>query len=167
MKSSNGNNNHHFDIHASLVFQLGESLIRDSVQALVELVKNAYDADADYAKVTIETSKKNDIANSRYPNARGYILVEDNGSGMSMDDIEKGWLTISNSIKRKMKEEKRKTEKGRAPLGDKGLGRFSAQRLGYNLEIFTKPENEEYEHHVAFSWKEFEKKIDWMKSRSI
>jgi signal transduction histidine kinase len=158
MKNSNGNNNHYFGIHASLVFQLGESLISDSVQALVELVKNAYDADADYAKVTVETSKKNDIENSRYRNARGYILVEDNGSGMSMDDIEKGWLTISNSIKREMKEHEKKTEKGRTPLGDKGLGRLGAQRLGYNLEIFTKPDNAEYEYRVAFSWKDFENK---------
>ena len=41
----------HFEIHASVVFQLGESLITDSVQALTELVKNSYDADASYCKV--------------------------------------------------------------------------------------------------------------------
>jgi Histidine kinase-, DNA gyrase B-, and HSP90-like ATPase len=42
----------HFEIHASVVFQLGESLITNPVQALLELIKNSYDADATYCKVT-------------------------------------------------------------------------------------------------------------------
>ncbi len=45
----------HFDVHASVVFQLGESLISDAIQALLELIKNSYDADASYRKVTIDT----------------------------------------------------------------------------------------------------------------
>jgi signal transduction histidine kinase len=160
MENSKGNNNHHFDIHASIVFQLGESLISDSVQALVELIKNAYDADAEYANVSIQTSQKNDIENSRYPNAQGYICIKDNGTGMNDKMIERGWLTISNSLKREMKRENKKTKKGRTPLGDKGLGRMGAQRLGYNLEIFTKPEDEDVEYHVALSWRDFENKAN-------
>lgn len=62
-------NDYHFDIHPSIVFQLGESLISDAVQALVELIKNAYDADADYVKVKVETTGKNDVKESRYPGA--------------------------------------------------------------------------------------------------
>lgn len=160
MENSKSNNNHHFDIHASIVFQLGESLISDSVQALVELIKNAYDADAEYANVSIETSKKNDIENSRYPNAPGYICIKDNGTGMNVKVIERGWLTISNSLKREMKQEDKKTKKGRTPLGDKGLGRFGAQRLGHNLEIFTKPKDEDVEYHVALSWRDFENRAN-------
>lgn len=160
MENSKNNNNHHFDIHASIVFQLGESLISDSVQALVELIKNAYDADAEYANVSIETSKKNDIENSQYPNAPGYIRITDNGVGMNAKVIERGWLTISNSLKREMKRDNKKTKKGRTPLGDKGIGRFGAQRLGYNLEIFTKPEDEDVEYHVALSWRDFENKAN-------
>jgi signal transduction histidine kinase len=151
-------NVHHFGIHASIIFQLGESLISDSVQALVELIKNTYDADSDYARVTIETSKKNEVEGSRYPDARGYIRIEDNGTGMNLETIKTGWLTISNSQKREMKARSERTPKGRTPLGDKGLGRMGAQRLGHNLEIFTKPENEDVEYHVAFSWKDFENK---------
>lgn len=49
-------NDLHFNIHASVVFQLGESLITDVVQALVELVKNAYDADANSATVIVDTT---------------------------------------------------------------------------------------------------------------
>ena len=42
----------HFSIHASVVFQLGENLVTDATQALLELVKNSYDADATYCKVS-------------------------------------------------------------------------------------------------------------------
>ena len=52
----------HFEIHASVVFQLGESLITDSVQALVELVKNCYDADATFCKLNISTEPISDPA---------------------------------------------------------------------------------------------------------
>jgi len=45
----------HFEVHPSVVYQLGESLISDAVQALIELVKNCYDADATYAKVIVDT----------------------------------------------------------------------------------------------------------------
>src|SRR5216684_4543098 len=69
----------HFDIHASVVFQLGESLITDSVQALVELVKNSYDADASYCKLTISTEKVADPESS-FAGSVGSITIEDDGT---------------------------------------------------------------------------------------
>src|SRR5438445_10675132 len=80
-----------FDVHPSVVFQLGEHLISDVVQALVELVKNAYDADATYAKITVQTDEAPPLG-SRYPSASGYILIEDDGHGMNRDSIIEGWL---------------------------------------------------------------------------
>ncbi|MCP4216615.1 MAG: hypothetical protein GY765_18330, partial [bacterium] len=160
MKTTAENKEKKFDIHASIVFKLGEDLITDEIQALVELIKNAYDADADYVKIAIHTNRKNDVKNTQYPNANGYILIEDNGHGMSESAIDRGWLTVSNSIKREMKFKKETTDdKGRTPLGDKGLGRLGSQRLGENVEIFSKhkdEDNEYHEYHVAFSWKDFE-----------
>jgi signal transduction histidine kinase len=147
---------HRFGIHASIVFQLGADLITDVVQALIELVKNSYDADAEFARIVVSTEELNDFPGTQYPSANGYIVVEDNGIGMSEDTIEKGWLTISNSLKRAMKRSALTTRKGRTPLGDKGLGRLGVQRLGDNIEIFTKPRDEDVEYHVAWSWKDFE-----------
>lgn len=144
----------HFDIHASVVFQLGESLISDSVQALMELVKNSYDADASYCKVTISTGTEGS-KDSAFKGAVGSITVEDDGIGMTLDDIRRGWLTISNSDKRDFKRKKLTTAKGRTPLGDKGLGRLGTQRLGYNLEMYTRPAQSPTEHHIWFSWKDF------------
>ena len=155
MATPEANDNFHFDIHASVVFQLGQDLITDEVQALVELVKNAYDADSTYAKVTVDT-KASPGEGSAFPNALGYIRIEDNGTGMSPEDVRRGWLTISNSLKRAFKAQGMTTGRGRTPLGDKGLGRLGAQRLGYNMEIFTRPAGSPVEYHVSYSWRQFQ-----------
>lgn len=145
----------HFDIDASIVFQLGEDLITDVVQALVELVKNSYDADATHAKVTVDTEGTVPDEGSFFPDARGYILIEDNGVGMDATTLRQGWLTISKSPKRALKAAGGTTQRGRTPLGDKGLGRLGVQRLGFNIEIFTQPKTEDCIYHVGWSWNDF------------
>ena len=145
----------HFDINSAVVFRLGEELITDVVQALMELVKNSYDADATWVKVTIDTQAGNKWGRS-YPTAKGAILVEDNGHGMDQPTIERGWLTIGNSPKREQKAAGRTTARGRTPIGDKGLGRLGSQRLAHNVEIITRPRSQPTtEHYVAFSWADF------------
>lgn len=144
----------HFEVHPSLVYQLGESLITDAVQALIELVKNCYDADASYAKVRIDTAGVVDVPGAAYPPAGGRIIVEDDGSGMDEPTIRTGWLLISNRAKRTLKERKETTPGGRTPLGDKGLGRLGAQRLGENMDIFTQAKGGP-PYHMAFSWLDF------------
>jgi signal transduction histidine kinase len=144
----------HFDVHPSVVYQLGESLITDSVQALIELVKNSYDADATYAKVTADTQGRVEIPGAMYSGDAGRIIVEDDGNGMTGDELTTGWLLISNRQKLELKREKRTTPGGRTPLGDKGLGRLGVQRLGENLEIFTRAAKHEGQ-HMAFSWLDF------------
>src|SRR5579862_2615628 len=147
---------HHFEIDASIVFQLGEDLITDVVQAVVELVKNSYDADADYATIAVVTGAPNKYTDTFFPDAKGYVVVEDNGIGMDEETIRRGWLTISNSLKREMKRKRETTPlKHRTPLGDKGLGRLGVQRVGYNVEIFTKPKHGSTRFHVGWSWKDF------------
>lgn len=144
-----------FDINAAVVFRLGEELITDVIQALVELVKNSYDADATWVKVTIATRARNEWGRE-YSNATGVILVEDNGHGMNEPTIQRGWLTIANSSKREDKVAGRATPRGRTPIGDKGLGRLGSQRLARNVEIFTCPATAPTtEHYVAFSWSDF------------
>lgn len=152
----------HFDIDASIVFQLGESLITDEMQALLELIKNSYDAGADAVDVAIET--RSPPENSDYPNARGYISINDNGIGMNHNDLVRGWLTISGSPKRAVKRGTtplKALPRGRFPLGDKGLGRLGVQRLGNNLEIETRPgagrPNMDSQYRLSFSWDDFRK----------
>jgi hypothetical protein len=120
----------------------------------VELVKNAYDADA--RRVFVEINTHESLADeTSYPNAQGYVIVDDTGTGMDLDAINTGWLTISNSPKKEMKRQQKTTKLGRTPLGDKGLGRLGTQRLGRNLEIYTRPAGSSVEYYVAFSWDDF------------
>ena len=144
-----------FDINAAVVFRLGEELITDVVQALVELVKNSYDADATWVKVTIDTRGRNNLGR-HYHQATGIIVVQDNGHGMDESTIQRGWLTIADSPKREDKAAGRLTRGGRTPIGDKGLGRLGSQRLAHNVEIITRPQAEPTsEYYVAFSWRDF------------
>jgi len=145
---------HFFSVHPSVVYQLGESLISDSIQALMELVKNCYDADATFAKITIDTSGSVTVPDSIFPNSKSRIIIEDDGFGMDLETIENGWLKISNRTKLDMKKAKITTPGGRTPLGDKGLGRLGVQLLGNDIEIFTKKEGGSG-YHLGFSWEDF------------
>lgn len=144
-----------FDINPHVIRQLGAELVTDQTTALMELVKNSYDADADYVKITINTKDALDEQDLFYPNKKGYIIVEDNGFGMDENTILNSWLIISFSNKRPVDGVKQKTPKGRTPLGDKGLGRLSTQRLAQICEIYTKKENETAI-HVGFDWDTFD-----------
>ncbi|MFF4663010.1 ATP-binding protein [Streptomyces sp. NPDC001282] len=134
-----------------MVFKLGEDLITDSMQALIELVKNCYDADATWAEIVINTG----LAETDNP-ANPSIVIRDNGSGMSVEQIRRGWLTISNSVKREMKAQGLTTHRGRTPLGDKGLGRLGAQRLGDIVSIVTRPVDAGVEHELTIDWRAFQ-----------
>lgn len=145
-----------FDINPHVIRQLGSELVSDSVTAIMELIKNSYDADADYVKVTINTK---DILNEPtlfYSGGTGYIIIEDNGTGMNDEIIRRSWLVISYSNKRPVNGVKPKTKKQRTPLGDKGLGRLSTQRLARVCEIYSKTETDEYV-HAGFEWSSFDK----------
>ncbi|MDQ2809597.1 MAG: ATP-binding protein, partial [Chloroflexota bacterium] len=67
-----------FRARARLIRLLGEELISDEVMAVVELVKNSYDADAGH--VLVELSNITDPA-------RALIRIRDNGSGMALDTL--------------------------------------------------------------------------------
>ena len=154
----------HFDIDATVVKRLGEELISDEVSAIMELVKNSYDADAAWVKITINT-KDAVPADMVYAGTTGYITLEDNGDGMTYQDITDKWLMISFSDKRNMKALKLTTPKGRVPLGDKGVGRLSTQRLGQKLELISGVEGSKEWQHLAFDWNDFESSTPLTKVR--
>jgi hypothetical protein len=150
------NNSYKLDIDAQVVRQLGDELITDPEQALLELVKNSFDADASWCNVTIDTrhtcllseilpSENEEDSKGKQGNAktdsakiRGRMVVEDSGSGMDTETIRGGWLIISLSPKRAFKAAGKVTPKfKRTPLGDKGLGRLGSMKLGDYLRITT------------------------------
>jgi signal transduction histidine kinase len=140
------------EVHPSVVFKLGADLITDDMQALSELVKNSYDADGTRVRVVIDTNVLTDAVTGEVisedsreqsdetprETLRGSITIEDDGIGMNLDAIRRGWLTVSLSHKQEMKARGETTAKKRTPLGDKGLGRLGAQRLGDVLTLTTR-----------------------------
>lgn len=117
---------------------LGDQLIGDEKLAVFELVKNSYDADANNVVVTLNVSA----------GRAGCIVVEDDGHGMGMERIEEGWLFIGHSAKRAARTT-RSPKYGRLPLGEKGVGRLAAFKLGRRLLLITRKEGEpEYEVHL-------------------
>lgn len=139
----------HFKVHASVIYKLGESLIADEVTALSELLKNAYDADASFCKLMIDPDY---VENG----AQGQITITDNGCGMDLQTIVSGWLTISNSPKKRMKNNNETTKRyHRIPLGEKGLGRLSVQKLGRKVKMITKIAENPVEYSITIPWNDF------------
>jgi len=116
-------NNQHFFVDAKTIIHLGRDSIKDHTTALIELVKNCYDADA--SDVNVDVFCKNGL---------DYIRVSDNGFGMTRNDLINGWLHIGFSGKRVSKH----SDTGRRKTGEKGIGRISADRLGGVIELITK-----------------------------
>jgi len=138
-----------FEVHPSVLFRLGEELIQDEVQAIAELVKNSYDANARSARVDVRRSEQG-------PGGSGLLLVSDNGDGMTVEVLRTAFLTLADSPKRRIKDLGLVERGKRMPLGDKGLGRLGAQRLGRVLTVRTRPADERREALV-----EHEMSIDW------
>ncbi len=132
-----------FKVRARLLEQLGEQLIKNESIALMELIKNAYDADATEVKVVMEN-----IDNSE----KGVITIEDNGSGMDLNILQNVWLEPGTDYKKKMIEEKRYTPVfKRKTKRKKGIGRFAVHKLGKKIEIISRQENKK-EVYLPFDW---------------
>lgn len=120
---------------ARLIMQLGEQLIEDELVALLELIKNAYDADANNVDVVIDTDTVT-------PYGTGRIEIKDDGNGMIPSIVRNSFLRLSTSFK---EEEKSSIYYHRRVLGKKGIGRLSFQRLGNYITVETVPNIERFE----------------------
>lgn len=126
------NSEHVFRPRARLLLLLGDQLIRDAGLAVFELVKNAYDADATRVTVT--------LADPTLDAPAGSVVVEDNGSGMALETVTGVWLEpgTDNRAAQKASRKPRTPVHGRLPLGEKGVGRFAAGKLGNFVELVTR-----------------------------
>ena len=128
---------------ARLLRTLGADLISSEKVALIELVKNSYDADASRVDITFDGPLKKN---------QGVIEILDDGHGMDANTIENTWLTIATNSKRSSRQ---KTSKGRPILGEKGIGRLAISRLGTILEITTKTADANKEVFLTINWDDF------------
>lgn len=145
-----------FKISAGLKNIIGKELITDDFIAIFELVKNSYDANAKSVWIVFQNIKNQDGGKT----AR--ILIVDGGYGMSYDDLLEKWLFVGYSAKKYSEQPKHVDYRHkirrhkRIFAGAKGIGRFSADRLGSKLRLYTKKEDEDYIHCMDINWKQFE-----------
>ena len=133
----------HLRFATDILRRFGEELNPNPDQGILELVKNAYDADARYC--TIE------LISTGAPG--GTITVSDDGDGMEETDIEDGWLVLGRSPKITTE----RTRLNRIPAGNKGLGRLAALRMGKKTSLITYPRNDpQREYQLVIDWAKFE-----------
>ena len=138
--------------YARLLTMLGEQLITNEQIALAELIKNAYDADADWVKISFEHFEfvKDQDEFKLTPLSR--IIIEDNGCGMNLETIEHSWMNPATPNKKSKDNEIRKTpKKHRIIQGEKGIGRFAILKLGRDIKIITRPEGCNTEYYVDYN----------------
>jgi signal transduction histidine kinase len=134
----------HFKFSTAILSRLGEELNPHPDQGIIELVRNAYDADAHTCAVQLKNINKKG----------GSIQVIDDGEGMDLSDISDGWLVLGRSTK----DRRRRTWLGRLPIGDKGLGRLAALRMGRKATLVTRPREQPlFEHRLVIDWDEYDR----------
>jgi Histidine kinase-, DNA gyrase B-, and HSP90-like ATPase len=132
-----------FRFSTGIFRHLGEELNPHPDQGILELVKNAYDADARNCLVL--------LFNVDEPG--GLILIKDDGDGMELKDIHSGWLVLGES----KKSVSQRTRLERIPAGSKGLGRLAALRLGSAASLTTWPrKHASVQHEMRIDWRQYE-----------
>lgn len=133
-----------FKVSAELKNILGRDLITSDNIAILELVKNSYDAHATKVEITFDEDK---------------IIIADNGKGMTLDELKNKWLFVGYSAKRDGTEDNTYRNKfKRSYAGAKGIGRISCDRLARYVTLMTKSEESETAETLIVDWESFEQK---------
>ena len=136
-----------FSVDAGIISRLGEELVGKRDTAVSELIKNAYDADATEVDVLFQSAWI----------AGGTLIIDDNGLGMTREQLIDGFMRLSSADKIHNPESPvfKRTRAGR-----KGIGRFAAQRLGTSLTITTQTKASDTAIQVEIRWDAFESDKD-------
>jgi signal transduction histidine kinase len=138
-----------FTVMARVALQLGRESISNSITAIIELVKNSYDADAEKLDITFSG-----ISLKKKSSTPAFIVIEDNGNGMTYDDLITKWLVIGtpNKLKTPVSD-----VKGRVLTGEKGLGRLGLDRLCNQTILRTFTESAPEGTELVIDWGKYEK----------
>jgi len=136
-------NTHNIKAKSHILSLLGDELIGSDSLAIFELVKNAYDADAQ--EVTVR------FINLNQDNQQ--IIIEDDGHGMTSQVIQDVWLTIGTDFKRG-KNRKESEKYKRVSFGNKGVGRLAVHKLAKKITLETQAEGESEVNRLVIDWAE-------------
>jgi len=132
-----------FSVDAGVIDRLGTELVARQETAVSELVKNSYDADA--VKVTLKFEDSDTVG--------GTLFIEDDGLGMTKDQLINGFMRISSTDKLRNPLSERYNRKR---AGQKGIGRFAVQRLGEKLTITTQTLNDDFALVLTIDWNKYQ-----------
>ncbi|WP_296310994.1 ATP-binding protein, partial [Winogradskyella sp. UBA3174] len=126
---------------ANHILTIGKGIIKDSYTAILELVKNSFDADADEVRIKLIFNDK-----------ESKISIQDNGHGMTFETVTKKWMVPSTQDKLRQKKSKYK----KRPLqGRKGIGRYASSILGEDLMMLTTEKETLETTELLLDWKDF------------
>ena len=136
-----------FRVSSALKNIIGKDLITNEFIAVFELVKNSFDAHARQVDVTFKDLKTSSPK----------LIIQDDGKGMDLHDLENKWLFVAYSAKKDGTEDYRDSiQSSRIQAGAKGIGRFSCDRLGRSLKIYTKKDKAPKTELLSVNWEAFE-----------
>ena len=146
-----------FRPRARIIKTIGEELISSDIVAIIELVKNSYDADASIIVIKFEGSVEEREEGKKKKKKKvllkegATISIYDDGSGMSLETIQTAWMEPATIVKKKGRQS---PGRNRKYTGEKGIGRFASAKLSADLRIVTK-EKKANEIVVDFDWNSF------------
>ncbi len=136
-----------FKISSGLKNIIGKDLVGNKYVAIFELVKNSYDANAEHVTISYLRDENN----------KPSLIISDDGIGMNYNDLINKWLFVAYSEKNKRNRPANYIKNiERTFTGAKGIGRFSCDRLGENLTVYTKKKNENIAHCLEINWSSFD-----------
>jgi signal transduction histidine kinase len=131
-----------FTVSARTARLIGRENVANAEGALIELVKNCYDADSENSIILLDKTNNS-------------ILIVDTGDGMDDKIISEQWMTIGTDNKLY----NITTKSGRIKSGAKGIGRFALDRLGEKCSMITFPKKSKTKGYKwDVDWNKFEKK---------
>ena len=134
----------HLRFAPEILRRLGEELVPHPDLGVIELVRNAYDADAPSCHIRMDHVDR----------PGGTVTVADDGDGMTVEDLRTGWLLLGRS----RKTDQAISRKKRRRVGEKGLGRLAALRLGRQVQLCTRPRSTPgVEHVLLIDWAKFDR----------
>ena len=122
-------NSYVFKVSGKMARLLGRESVSSDTAAIFELIKNAYDADAESVQIIFKDILKNNGKNAK-------IIIKDNGHGMDIDSINNKWMVIGTDDK---EETQLSRTKKRIFIGNKGIGRFATEKLCKKVTMISKP----------------------------
>lgn len=133
---------HNIKAKSHILSLLGNELIGSDSLAIFELVKNAYDADAENIKIN--------FIDLNTPNQK--IIIEDDGHGMTSEVIQDVWLTIGTDFKRG-RNRKESPKFKRVSFGNKGVGRLAVHKLAKVITLETQTQGDMFSNRLIIDWK--------------